>query len=81
MASSWTPANVGEAKEIAEECYGRAESLASILSESSSDLRVELEVLDDLLYLGYGMLEWWDDEAELIARGWQPPAGKEGRAP
>jgi hypothetical protein len=83
----WTPASVGEAKWFAEECYGRAEALASVLSEytwddrqvSCSDLREALEVLDDLLYLGYGMLEWWDDEDTLIEHGWQPPKTKESQ--
>ena len=76
-----------EAKWFAEECYGRAEGLASVLSEytwddrqvSCSDLRDALEGLDDLLYLGYGMLKWWADEDALIGHDWQPPKTKEGQ--
>ena len=37
-----------------------------------------LELLEDLLYLGYGpLMDWWDDEAELTQAGWTPPQGKE----
>jgi hypothetical protein len=81
------PADREEAREMALECIGRAESLTSVLvaytwggdARSWDDVQSVLEVLDDLLYIPFALVnEWWPDEETLMEQGWTPPAAKEG---
>jgi len=54
----------------------RAGALSSILVEYAWDssrvscdhLRAALEILDDLLYVGYSMLEYWDEDREDLTQ-------------
>ncbi len=83
ILTAWTPDSNDEAKAVLEETLGRAESLSRVFAlycwgsdVSSGDLKFPLELLDDLLYLSYAMLEYWRDDDELIKAGWTPPSGK-----
>jgi hypothetical protein len=67
----WTPANTDEAKWFTEECLARAEELTSVLMDYANENTTPIElvrrafaVLDDLLYMAYGMLEHWPDAQE-----------------
>jgi hypothetical protein len=83
---NWRPETAAGAHDVLEQSLARAECLSSVLAactfentlESASDLSSVFELLSDLLYLSYGMIEWWDtDEAELIKAGWTPPSAEE----
>jgi hypothetical protein len=63
VAGRWVPENPQEAQEFVEECMARAQSIASIFVQycwgdrvSVEDLKFGLEVIDDLLILGYSMM-------------------------
>jgi hypothetical protein len=84
-AHDWEPPSIRAARDLTMECVGRAKSLANVLAHACQEDGANrwevgecLELLEDLLYLGYGpLMDWWDDEAELTQAGWTPPQGKE----
>ena len=83
IAGRWEPDGAQEAQAFAEECLARAQCMASIFTQycwgdraSVEDLKSGLEVIDDLLCLGYSMMEWLTEQA-LIKEGWTPPNGQE----
>jgi hypothetical protein len=83
------PTTIALARELAMESIGRAQSVATALEEylhenSSVDGECAcqvVEVIDDLCNLVSGlMLDWWEDEPELISHGWTPPTDKGGQS-
>ena len=86
LCGTGIPASSHDAKCLLEECLARADGLTSVFTQycwgdgvSQEDLRMALEVLDDLLYFSVGMLEFWRDEADLIKHGWTPPTREEAQ--
>jgi hypothetical protein len=80
--NAWQPKTMAEARDFSQECLGRAEAIAEVLSwyawhESQANMptvHVCAELLADLCHLAYTpTIDFWPGEAELQEQGWQSP--------